>query len=236
MPPPPEAPPEFHAACEDFGLVIPEEPLAVLNAYLDFLLETNAQFNLTGVRDKQTAWMRHIFDSLTLAPFLAECGRVIDIGSGGGLPAIPLAIALPDTVFVLVESTGKKAAFLQDCLERFDIDGLVLAERAERLGHDEDHREAYDACTSRGVARLNILVEWMLPFVRPGGFALAMKGQRAADEVEEAKNAFHKLGALPPMLHAIDADDRSVIVEIEKQSETPTKYPREAGQSKRQPL
>ena len=143
--------------------------------------------------------MRHVQDSLTLVPFLASAGakRVIDVGSGGGLPGLPLAIAMPDVEFTLLEATGKKAAFLADTARALGCGNVrVVQERAEVAGQDHHvHRARYDVAVSRAVGRLNVLAELTVPFVREGGTVLCIKGAQAPEEVAEAKQALYRLHA-----------------------------------------
>jgi 16S rRNA (guanine527-N7)-methyltransferase len=159
--------------------------------FLDLLLEANTRFNLTAVTDPGDAWVRHIADSLTLLPPIVSlrAKRVMDVGSGGGLPAIPLAIALPEVQFTLLEATGKKARFLTETAEALELHNVVVInDRAEKLGQRAEHRSAYDVVTARAVGRLRVLLDWGVPFVRPGGWLLAMKGRQAQEEIKEARD------------------------------------------------
>lgn len=232
--PPPSA---FIDSCRDGGLEFESDELGRLEAYLDHLLEVNRYFNLTRITDSESAWMRHVFDSLTLLPYLlqSQAERVLDVGSGGGLPGIPLAITAPHVAVTLLESTGKKAQFLVDAAETLGLDNVsVVCERAEVLGHDrDDHREMYDIVTARAVGRLPVLLEFALPFVRRGGHFLAIKGEQAEDEIDEAR------GALATLMGRVADTVRTptgTIVVIEKTGKTPRIYPRRTGEPKRVPL
>lgn len=242
--PQPLAPTEaFLDAVDAFGIAFESGDLEQLGLYLALLLETNKQFNLTGFKDPSVAWMRLIFDSLTLMPLLDALGatnatnatRVIDVGSGGGLPGIPLAIVYPDIEFTLLEATGKKARFLHDAaaaLERSNI--AVVNARAETAGQDrETHRDRYDVVTARAVGKLAELLELTIPLAKVGGLVLAIKGDKAPQEVAEAEAALRTL-------HASVADlvrtPTGTIVVIEKRSATPKLYPRRPGEPHRAPL
>jgi 16S rRNA (guanine527-N7)-methyltransferase len=143
--------------------------------------------NLTAVREPSEAWEKHAFDALMLVPLLAElCAGacLVDVGSGGGVPGIPIAIARPDLRVTLVESTQKKAAFLSAVAAALGLSNVaVRAERAEKLGPGA----TFDAVTARAVARLSALVPLAAPLARPGGLLLLVKGQRADEELAEAK-------------------------------------------------
>lgn len=208
-----------------------------LDAYLAHLLETNAKFNLTAVRDEAEAWERHILDSLTLIAPLAslEACNVADVGSGGGLPGIPLAICLPEVRFTLIEATGKKAAFLRECIQRHGLANVeVVQERAETAGQDHRRfRERFDVVMARAVGPLRVLAELTVPLAKVGGFVFAVKGERAEGELAEARAALHALHAA----HARTiATPTGRIVVLEKLRKTPRMYPRAPGEPKRRPL
>ncbi|MBX2853010.1 MAG: 16S rRNA (guanine(527)-N(7))-methyltransferase RsmG [Phycisphaeraceae bacterium] len=214
-----------------------------LDRYLALVLDENRTTNLTAIRDPEAAWHRLIIDSLTVLPGLDELdpgSRVIDVGSGAGLPGLPVAIARPNLQLTMLESTGKKADFIRRAIEALSLDNAtVLHDRAETAGQSSDHREAYDACINRAVGPMNVLLEFALPLVQTGGRVLAMKGPRAEQELEEAGDALTALGASE--LAVIDAypesfDNDLVIVSIIKGSSTPPEYPRLPGVPKKDPL
>lgn len=209
---------------------------ASLRRYLERLLETNQSFNLTAITDPVEAWDKHVLDSLSLLPDLRELAagsKVVDVGSGGGLPAVPLAIALPALEFTLLEATGKKARFLQEVARELGLDNIhVVCERAENFGQGPA-REGFDACTSRAVSRLPVLLELTLPLLRVGGLGLSIKGEQAAQEVEEAKNALRVLAA---NVEDTRRTATGVIIRVRKTAPTPAKYPRRPGEPKRAPL
>lgn len=230
-------PDTFLPRAESLGLAFEPGDLDRLARYLDLLLLANERFNLTAITDPSQAWTRHILDSLTLAPLIAsaDAKSVIDVGSGGGLPGIPLAITLRDVQFTLVEATGKKARFLEETIAALGlVNARVVNDRAETIGQDHHHhREQYDIVLARAVGRLPVLLELTVPLAKVGGLVLAMKGVQARQEIEEAKQALHLLHA-----HVIDVREAEtgVIVVIEKQRKTPRVYPRAPGDPKRAPL
>jgi 16S rRNA (guanine527-N7)-methyltransferase len=232
------APPAtFQQQLAEIGIELePHEP-EKLGTFLDLLLEANTRFNLTAIKDREEAWQRHIFDSLTLMPFIvqADAKRVIDIGSGGGLPGIPLAIVLPNVSLTLLEATGKKADFLCDTAMRLKLANVtVINDRAETVAHDrEQHREQYDMVISRAVGKLPVLLELTVAFAKVGGHVLAIKGERASEEVAEANQALHVLHSAIVDTHRMPT---GTIVMIEKLRKTPRTYPRRPGEPKRAPL
>jgi len=218
------------------------DDLSRLSRYLDLLLDANSRFNLTSIRDRDTAWRRHIIDSLTLLPMLADLGkcRAIDVGSGGGLPGVPLAITLPDVAMTFLESTGKKANFLRECVKDLSLNkATVLQGRAEDIGNDEAHREKYDAAVCRALGPMNVLLEFTLPFVKVGGWLFAMKGPSVEAELKDAGDALATLGAGDVQVvdaYPEDFDVHTVIVCVQKERPTPKAYPRLAGAPKHSPL
>ncbi len=218
------------------GIEIPEPMLAALADYLDMLLETNQRMNLTGIRDRDAAWRRHIVDSLTLLAFLAdvpEDAKLLDVGSGGGLPGVVLTITRPDVNVSMLEATGKKAVFLRKFCKN------VIRDRAEAAGQDDAHRGQYDVVTCRAVGPMRELLEYTLPFLRVGGMLLAMKGPSVEEELRDAGDALATLGG--GAIEVIDAypegfELNTVIVRVMKQEPTPKTYPRLPGVPRQTPL
>jgi 16S rRNA (guanine527-N7)-methyltransferase len=234
----------FVDACGDAGIAFEGDDLARLGRYLAFLRDANAKINLTTVVDPDEMWMRHVYDSLTLLPFVASYERedgadgpvaLLDVGTGGGLPGLPLAIVLPDVQVTLLEATGKKVRFLEGVRDALGLANVrVVQARAEDAGRDRvGHRERYDIVTSRAVGALATLAELTVPFARVGGLILAIKGERADAEIVDAKAALHALHA-----HVRDPvrTPTGTVVPLVKQRSTPKLYPRRAGEPKRAPI
>jgi 16S rRNA (guanine527-N7)-methyltransferase len=177
------------------GVSLDDAATAKLGDYLARLLAMNERMNLTAVTDPVEVWSRHGLDALSLVPLLAELGArasLVDIGSGGGVPGIPLAIARPDLRVTLVEATQKKAAFLDAVAKALGLTNVtVQAERAELLARGA-LREAFDVATARAVGKIAMLAPLMAPFVKPGGRVLLIKGQRAGEELAEATTVLHR--------------------------------------------
>ena len=192
------APADFVARLSEVGVTLAPDALVQLGDYLGRLLAMNEQMNLTAIKDAESAWERHALDALTLLPLLAEVpagARVIDIGSGGGIPGIPLAIARPDLSFTLLDATQKKVSFLSAVSTSIGLTNVTaVAGRAEDLGRGELFAK-FEVVTARAVARLESLAKLVLPFLRGGGRALLIKGQRADEELAEATKVLKKLRA-----------------------------------------
>jgi len=236
-------PPDATKALANLGISLSPEAWAMMAAYVDRLLTVNRRMNLTAVRDVPAAWHRHVVDSLTLLPRLdagPDNTTLVDVGSGGGLPGIPLAIARPALGVCLVEATGKKAAFLTATVEAMGLANCrVVAARAETIGHDRSYRQQFDVATCRAVGSLRENVEYLLPLVRIGGRAVALMGPSATADLAAAAPAVSTLGGqdlVAKRAYPQGWDNGSVIVEARKIRPTPNDYPRVPGTPKRSPL
>jgi 16S rRNA (guanine527-N7)-methyltransferase len=239
MTPDPIASPPASFLEEVGGIGIEFEPGDVerLGVFLRCLRAGQERFNLTAITEPEAMWTRHVFDSLTRVPLLASIGvrNVADVGSGGGLPGVVLAVVMPDVQFTLVEATGKKADFLRETLAELGAtNARVVNERAETVGRDRDaHREQYDAVVARAVGRLPVLLELTVPLARVGGCVLAIKGGRAAEEIEEAAAALRALKC--SVANRIRTSTGTIVV-VTKNGPTPKLYPRRPGEPKRVPI
>jgi 16S rRNA (guanine527-N7)-methyltransferase len=195
--------------------------------------------NLTRIADRAAAEVQHVGDALTVLPFLpTDTFRLADVGSGGGIPGVILAIARPDAKVVLLEATKKKAAFLQEVITKLALSNVkVIAERAETAGRG-DLRDSRDIAVARAVGAMDFLVEWCLPLVKKGGKMLAMKGARIVDELPAAAKAIRMLGGGEPIVHPVQLPgaEHHVIVEIPKLGRTDMRYPRDPTVAKGKPL
>ncbi len=220
---------------------LPWETLDRLERYVELLLEANRHLNLTRVVDPADVARLHLLDALAALPLLDELGavRAVDLGSGGGIPGIPIALARPDMRWTLVDSAGRKASTLRAFVDALGLDGVeVVASRAELLGHDPAHREAYDVVAARACAALAVLGEYALPLVRVGGSLVAWKGRMSDDELSAGGRAAARLGGAAPEVHATGVtalgDHRFVV--IAKVGPTDPSYPRRPGVPARRPL
>jgi 16S rRNA (guanine527-N7)-methyltransferase len=224
-------------------LSLDTEQLDLLERFLHRLLEANRRMNLTAIRDIDAAWSRMIVDSLTVLPgleMLTAEDAVIDVGTGGGLPGIPLAIARPDLSFTLLEATGKKCDYLRGVTEALSLENVEVRQaRAEDAGRFPELRQHFAVAVCRAVGPMPVLLELCLPLVRVGGRLLAMKGPKAEQELDVSGDALTKLGGGD--VAVIDAypegfDNDLVIVSIVKDTPTPKAYPRAPGLPKKMPL
>lgn len=229
----------FLDGCKTIGLELSDQEIQGLGRYLHLLLETNKQFNLTGIREPEQAWMRHILESLGLIAHIEGPMLIVDVGSGGGLPGLPLAICLPEVEMTLIEATAKKANFLQGVVDDLGLKNVkIINERAEVAGQDPLYRQTFDLAVSRAVGKMSEVLELCIPLVKVGGRVMTIKGKRVQEEMQEAADALAILGtgeielfeALPGM------EDEAVIVEVAKEHPTAKAYPRQAGTPKHQPL
>ena len=222
---------------------LPAGFLGRVEHFVELLLEANQRHNLTRVTDPGNVARLHLMDALAALPILdrLESRDAIDLGSGGGLPALPLAMARPDVEWTLVDSVGKKAAVLRDFAGALDLHNVtVLAERAEVLGRDSRHRERHALVTARACAPLPVLAELALPLLAIGGSLVAWKGplREVDEEVQRGRVASDRLGGgglqiVDPGLPALGGH-RFVVVP--KERVTPSEFPRRPGQPARRPL
>lgn len=216
------------------GLTLSARQHELLGRYLDLLLQANQTMNLTRIGDRPAAEIGHVADALTLLAWIGkDCRTLVDVGSGGGVPGLPLAIVRPEVAVTLIEATQKKAGFLQRAVGELQLANVtVLAKRAEEVGQSS-RRETFDVAIVRAVALMDWLAEWCLPLVRVGGIMLAMKGKKAAEEVPAAGKAIRVCGGQTAEIHpaGLPGFDDHVIVQVRKIAPTPAKYPRLPTQS-----
>jgi len=222
------------------------EGLSLLERYFHLLVKWNEVMNLTAIVERDEVYVKHFYDSLTvlgLSMFSGEGGlgeSVIDVGTGAGLPGIPLAIARPETQFTLCDSLGKRTKFLEVVVQELALRNVrVIHGRAEDLARSAEYRNRYDLVVARAVAKLNVLTEVMVPFARRGGHVVCYKGPTVEEELLAASTAFTALGAKVNSVKTIELPEgyghRSLVV-LEAVSKTSPKYPRKAGTPQRDPL
>ncbi len=248
---------ELLRAASSAFIDLSEGQLAMFERLTEIMVKTNASMNITAITDPEGIALKHYADSLSLiSTGLFEAGKkMCDIGCGGGFPGIPLKIALPDVDIHMIDSTEKKINYLKNLSHELGLEKIQFtsarAEELTKADKKQSLREKYDIATARAVARLNVLCELCLPFVREGGYFLAMKGAKAMEELDEARGAIGALGGkireikkaqfnlvgfedIPAVKDFISAE-RYIIV-VEKVRKTPPQYPRSYSAITKKPL
>jgi 16S rRNA (guanine527-N7)-methyltransferase len=225
-----------------FGIRITGGQQSAFEIYERELIEWNSRYNLTAIDDPQKIRIKHFLDSLTcmLAMRDTPIDRIIDVGTGAGFPGIPLKIICPWIKLTLVESVGKKTTFCQHIVDTLKLkDVEVRKERVESVGCHPEQRQKYDWAFARAVAALPVLVEYLLPLVRVGGSALAMKGESGPEEAHAAEKAIQLLGGQLNKLVQVTlpgVEEERFLVVISKTAATPDRYPRRVGIPSKKPL
>jgi len=222
------------------GAILDEIALDRFEKYYKMLIDYNTRMNLTAITEEQEVIVKHFCDSLYLLTKydVPKGAKVIDVGTGAGFPGLPLLIARPDIKLTLLDGLNKRLTFLSDVLSEINLSAELVHARAEEGAADKKYREKYDIATSRAVARLNVLCEYCLPYVKKGGVFLAMKGPAATEELTEAKNAMEVLGGQTSecVEYKLSDDSTRTIITIKKEKHTPPMYPRHNSKIKKQPL
>ena len=222
------------------GAPLSPERAAAFRTYYELLEEANSRFNLTAISGEEDCARLHFLDSLALCGIADLGGRsLLDVGTGAGFPGLPVALCVPDCRVTLVDATEKKVEFLRQVSERLGLDTHCVHGRAEELGQDPAYRESFDICTSRAVARLNVLCELCLPMVRPGGLFIALKAKDSDAEIDEARSAAKKLGGGEIQVREYPIPGTEIVrraVIIKKTGLTAAKYPRRYATIKKSPL
>lgn len=227
--------------CLEMGIALDGRQLDALVRYKELLLEWNEKMNLTAITDEREIAVKHFADCLSVLCIRDIGGKsVIDVGTGAGFPGLVLKIAVPDISLTLLDSLNKRITFLKAVCEKLGLDDVrCLHMRAEEGGREPDLREKFDICASRAVARLNVLAEYTLPFVKCGGELIALKGPSADEEISTAERAAAVLGGrimTPESVHLPESELEHKIIVIKKCRNTPGKYPRNSGKIKASPL
>lgn len=210
--------------------------------YRDLLKEWNQKINITRIQDDEEIYIKHYLDSILLldSDNINEKKKIIDVGTGGGFPGMPLKIVNDNYDLTLLDSLRKRMDFLQLVSDELGLkDVHILHGRAEDFGRDKKYREQYDICVSRAVASLNILSEYCLPFVKVGGYFAAYKSENISEEINLSEKAINKLGGKVQEVREIQLPNSDIvrkIVIIKKIENTPDAYPRKAGKPTKNPL
>jgi 16S rRNA (guanine527-N7)-methyltransferase len=232
------------AGAAELGIHLSPEQLDQFETYFHELVLWNQRANLTSITSYGEVQVKHFLDSLTVCLAVGDdlngAAKIIDIGSGAGLPGLPLKLVFPESKVEVVDSVGKKTAFLDHIIEMLCLEGVAVhTSRAEMLGQEPDMRESFDLALVRGVAKLPLLLEYALPFCRLGGKVVAWKHGDLERELAEASHALEELGGKLVGIYPVELEgltDNRVVVAFEKVASTPARYPRRTGIPAKRPL
>ena len=230
---------ELEIKAKQIEIELTKEQIEKYYNYMNLLLEWNEKINLTAIIEPREIILKHFVDSLTIAKYIKDDEKLIDVGTGAGFPGIPLSIVKENTDIVLLDSLNKRINFLEEIKQNLKLKNITTIHgRAEEFGKNKKEREIYDIATSRAVAPLNILLEYLLPLVKVGGKAICMKGSNI-EEIENAKNALEILGGKIEKIEEItlpNSDIKRNIIIVKKVKNTPSKYPRKPGTPSKEPI
>ncbi|MCJ2167339.1 16S rRNA (guanine(527)-N(7))-methyltransferase RsmG [Leuconostoc citreum] len=233
----------FISALNDAGITLTEQQIEQFQRYFELLVEANKQFNLTAITDEKDVYLKHFYDSLTVAIYVKalqhQSSTLIDVGTGAGFPSLPLKIAFPQLKITMVDALQKRVRFLQDVVDTLDLKNVSIVHgRAEDIGQNVAYREQFDFATARALARTSVLAEYTLPFVKVGGALLVMKGAAAEQELADGQQALATMGGTVSSAFdfKLPNGDQRVIQVVDKHKKTPKKYPRQAGTPNKKPI
>ena len=223
------------------GLPLDAAALARFQTYYTLLDERSKVMNLTAITDPKGVAIKHMADSLSCydPAYFSHGASILDLGTGAGFPGLPLLIYRPDLKVTFFDSLQKRLTFLENVVHDLGLTASFLHGRAEEMAHKPEYRSAFDVVTSRAVARLNILAEWALPYVKTGGYFISLKGAQYEEELAEGEKALQILGgkvAEVRPVHLPGLDDVRAVLYIEKVKESPKKYPRKPKMAAKNPL
>lgn len=225
---------------KELNIELSEKQLNQFYNYMNILIEWNKVMNLTNITEPEEIIQKHFVDSLTILKSIKENDSIIDVGTGAGFPGMPIKIVFPETRITLLDSLNKRIKFLEEVTNKLELKNIeTIHGRAEEVAHNKKYREKYDIAIARAVAPLNVLSEYLLPFVKIGGYAICMKGVKGKEEAEEGKNAIKILGGEITNSREFNLPNTEMartIIEIEKIKNTEKKYPRKAGTPTKMPL
>ena len=231
----------FERGLFELGIKLSEEQKTQFLQYYELLVEWNSFMNLTAITEFDQVITKHFLDSLSLVKVcdVAQAGRILDVGTGAGFPGIPLKIAFPEVEVVLLDSLNKRVKFLNEVIGQLGLSKITAIHgRAEDFARQKEYREQFDLVVSRAVANLSSLSEYCLPYVKVGGYFVALKGPSAQEEIAESKNAIATMGGKVEkvMQFCLPENSTRTIVVIRKISQTPTSFPRTAAKMAKKPI
>lgn len=230
----------FNNYLEKLNLTLTEEQIEKFYNYMNLLIEWNKKINLTAIIEPKDIILKHFIDSLTIEKYIKKGENIIDVGTGAGFPGIPLKIAREDLKITLADSLNKRINFLNEVINKLDLKNIeTIHTRAEELGKNKKFREKFDIATSRAVANMSTLSEYLIPFVKVNGRCICMKSSDIDTELENAKKAINILGCEIESKDKFNLPNsdlgRSVII-LRKVKNTPSKFPRKAGTPAKEPI
>lgn len=226
---------------KDYKITLTENQYEQFQKYFELLAEWNEKMNLTAITDESGVALKHFADSLSLLNFvdIPQNSSLVDVGTGAGFPGVVLKIARPDIKLTLIDSLNKRLVFLGEVCAQLGIEAELIHSRAEDGARDEKLRESFDFAVSRAVARMNVLSEYCLPYVKVGGAFCTMKGAQANEEFKESLNAINTLGGKLEKKYFFELPENGgerAIAVVRKVRNTPQKYPRQSGKIKAKAL
>ena len=233
---------ELAKAAAEYGINLSDTQMEQYNRYFELLVEWNEKINLTAITEPKEVAIKHMIDSITAydEKLFKDGITVIDVGTGAGFPGLPLKIFCPEIKLTLMDSLNKRIKFLQTVVEELGLkDVECVHARAEEGARNKKYRESFDIAVSRAVARLPILCEYCLPFVKKGGHFIALKGMQYNDEADEAAKAIKVMGGSKTEIRPVklpELDDKRAVITITKTMPTPKAYPRKAGTPTKNPI
>ena len=232
----------FYSLLDQQNINLTDQQKTQFERYFQLLVEWNQKINLTAITDKEEVYLKHFYDSI--APILQglisnQAIKLLDIGAGAGFPSLPMKILFPQLEVTIIDSLNKRINFLQLLSEELGLEGVYFYHgRAEDCAQDKNFRAQFDIVTARAVARMQVLSELTIPYLKVGGKLLALKASNAPEELTEAKNALNLLFSKVEdnISYTLPNGDPRYITIVEKKKETPNKYPRKAGMPNKRPL
>lgn len=225
---------------KNIGVEISKEQSEKFFKYMNLLLEWNEKINLTAITEPKDIILKHFIDSITIEKYIKDNSKMIDIGTGAGFPGIPVSIIKNNVKITLMDSLNKRIKFLDEVIKENKLTNVdTIHGRAEELARNEEYREKFDIATSRAVASLNILLEYMIPFVKVGGYCICMKGSNVEEEIEKAKKALEVLHCSIEKIEKFElpgSDYGRNIIIVKKNDSTSKKYPRKPGTPVKEPI
>lgn len=216
------------------------EQLDKFYKYMQLLIEWNEKMNLTAITEPEEIILKHFIDSLTILKDINDNTKVVDVGTGAGFPGIPLSIMKQDIKITLVDSLNKRLIFLKEVVEQLKLKNIeIIHARAEEFGQNKEYREKFDIATSRAVANLSTLSEYLIPLVKVNGKCICMKASEVEEEIEKAKKAINILGGTINKIEKFNlpkSDIGRTTIIINKEKNTPNRYPRKPGTPSKEPI